>query len=263
MCAGPRVVQSVRVEGRSLSELMAQSARDLQGETDLGSTMQLAVDLAVRDVGGAHAATFTIAHRQPRVEVGAATDDAARRSEELQHELGEGPCLEAIWEREVIISDLRREPRWPTWAARVAEETPFRSLLAAPAFVTADRVGTLNMYSREVGGFDAAGREYGVALASHVALAVRAAQQVEQLARALDSRTVIAQATGILMERSDLDPAQAFAVLARVASTLERKLRDVAEELVVTRRLPGTPGGVGRTARSEWPPAAPPEDTDA
>ena len=65
--------------------------------------------------------------------------------------------------------------------------------------------------------------------------------QLDQLGDALESRLVIGQALGILMERLDLDASSAFRFLVRVSSTSNRKLRDLAEELVETRVLPGVP----------------------
>ena len=62
--------------------------------------------------------------------------------------------------------------------------------------------------------------------------------EVEQLRHALESRSVVGQAMGILMERFDLDDVAAFHVLARYSSTSNRKLRQVAAELVATRELP-------------------------
>ena len=56
---------------------------------------------------------------------------------------------------------------------------------------------------------------------------------------ALDSRTLIGQAVGMIMERYDLDADRAFGVLRRVSQNSNRKLRDVAHELVTTRKTPG------------------------
>ena len=57
----------------------------------------------------------------------------------------------------------------------------------------------------------------------------------------MTSRTVIGQAEGVLMERFGMEPDQAFAYLRRISQDGNRKLAEVAEELVRTRRLP--PGG--------------------
>ncbi|HEY8673716.1 MAG TPA: ANTAR domain-containing protein [Candidatus Dormibacteraeota bacterium] len=61
----------------------------------------------------------------------------------------------------------------------------------------------------------------------------------EQLTTAIVNRTVIGRAEGILMERFDLQPAQAFAVLTRLSQHNNIRLHLVAAELVKTRTLPG------------------------
>ncbi len=81
-------------------------------------------------------------------------------------------------------------------------------------------------------------REEGLAFATHVAVALSGALETESLRTALASRTVIGQATGIVMERFDLAPDLAFGVLSRLSQEKNRKIRDLAEELVRTRKLP-------------------------
>jgi AmiR/NasT family two-component response regulator len=55
---------------------------------------------------------------------------------------------------------------------------------------------------------------------------------VEHLQRALETRGIIGQAHGILMERYDLDSDAAFLLLKRLSSTTELKVRDVSEQIV-------------------------------
>jgi AmiR/NasT family two-component response regulator len=49
----------------------------------------------------------------------------------------------------------------------------------------------------------------------------------------------VAQACGLVMERYDIDAVRAFALLGRLSSTSNVKLRDLAARLVLTRQLPG------------------------
>ncbi len=65
--------------------------------------------------------------------------------------------------------------------------------------------------------------------------------EIENLRRALESRTEIGQAQGILMERHRVDADGAFALLVRLSQHLNRKLSDVCAELVATRELPPDP----------------------
>jgi GAF domain-containing protein len=240
----------------SLSELMAQAARELEQQPSLESTMQAAVDIAVRDLDGAEAAGLSIVVDRHQVQTLAATSREVRRGDVLQYDVGEGPCLDAVWEERIVYSpDLTHEHRWPLWAERASRETGYRSLLAFQLFTTHERVGALNLYSTQVNGFGATDRDLGWSLAAHISVAVRSAQEIEQLQAALDSRTVIAQAVGRLMERYDMTPEGAFSFLARVSSTTNTKLRDIAADLCSTGSLPHAKGLKGGWSRGAAKPA--------
>jgi GAF domain-containing protein len=159
--------------------------------------------------------------------------------DQLQYETGEGPCLSAIWEEETVyVPDLAHDPRWLHWGPRLAEKTGLRSSFSVRLFTIKDTLGALNMYSTTAAAFSAVDKAEGVAIAAHIAVAVAAAQNLEQYESALDSRTVIAQACGLVMERYDMDAVRAIALLTRLSTTQNVKLRDIAAELVHTRRLP-------------------------
>ncbi|GAB3921040.1 hypothetical protein GCM10029976_007530 [Kribbella albertanoniae] len=76
-------------------------------------------------------------------------------------------------------------------------------------------------------------------LARHASIAIASARHQETMLRAVDARKLVGQAMGILMERYDLDGDRAFEVLRRYSQDYNRKLRDVAQELIDTRKLPG------------------------
>jgi AmiR/NasT family two-component response regulator len=69
-------------------------------------------------------------------------------------------------------------------------------------------------------------------------LLLRARAEIEELREALRSNRTIGMAVGIVMERCDLDADASLAFLKRVSSQQNRKLRDLAAELVETRHLP-------------------------
>ena len=221
-----------------LSAKLAEAARELQDQDNPQTTMDRAVRVAVTDIPGADAAGIAIVHARRRIHTLAATADWVVVADRLQHKTGEGPCLEAVWQEEFVHStDLGRSDRWPTWGPLVSDETGARSLMSFRLFTREHTLGALNLYSRVDDAFDGDDREHGMAMAAHIAVAVAAAQEVEQLTTALDSRTLTAQAVGILMERFELRPDAAFAVLVRVASTTQTKLHEVAAELCDTGRL--------------------------
>ena len=223
----------------SLSRRVAEVARSLQGESSPQDTMDLAVALAVEVVPDAEDAAISLVHRSRVVDTLAATSDRALRIEQIQYELGEGPGLSAIWDEDVVSSpDLELEDRWGEWARRAVRETEIRSLLAFRLFTQKNRVGALTLYATQPHAFTGTDVDSGISLAAHTAIAVATARHEEDLHIALDSRSLIGQATGILMERYDIDAVRAFAVLRRISMQANVKLREVAAELVRTRTLP-------------------------
>ena len=216
-------------------------ARSLRSEEDVEHTLDKAVALAVELIDGCDEAGVSLVYAKRRIATPAATSENVRRGDALQYELEEGPCLDAIWDEETVSSpDLANEERWPTWGPRVVEELGIRSMLCFQLFTDGSSLGALNLYSHEVDGFKDADAGEGLALASHVSVALAAAQEIETLHSAVEARTAIGQAEGILMERFDLLPHQAFAVLRRVSQETNTRLHAVAVELVKSRRTPGT-----------------------
>jgi GAF domain-containing protein len=230
------------MSSHDLSRRIASAARALQDEIGSQHTMERGLQLAIDMVDGCEHAGISLVHRG-RIDSPATSSEVVRRVQELQHAYGEGPCVDAILENEVVhSSDLAGDGRWPQWGPVTVEQTGIRSMLCFRLFTTQERVGALNLYSTRAGAFGPDDVEHGLALSAHLALAYVASHEIETLNLALDTRTLIGQAAGILMERHQLDGDRAFAVLKRVSQETNRKLRDVARELVLTRTLPQPPG---------------------
>jgi GAF domain-containing protein len=173
-----------------------------------------------------------------RVTTAAASGPLVERADELQTSNEEGPCLEAITRRRnFVVDDLRIDKRWPLWAPQAAD-LGWRSLLSIGLTDDARVFGALNLYSRQVAFFSGDDLALGEVFAAHAAIALAGARERDSLLKAVEARHVIGQAQGILMERYDVDAEQAFTVLRRYSSHTNRKLRQVAEEIVRSRRLP-------------------------
>jgi GAF domain-containing protein len=229
----------VAVNG-DISGRVAQVAREVRSADDLVQAGDRISAAAVDLLGGHAEAGISITHRRRRVENLGATAEVVRRGDELQAELGEGPCLDAAWEQEqVVAGDLAVDVRWPRWAPKMVSSFGVRSMLCTRLFTNEKLLGALNVYSTASDAFGEEDQEVAKVLAVHAALAVAAAQQVEGLRFAIDRRTVIGKALGILMVTYHLHDERAFAVLQRVSSHENRKLFDVAQEVVLTRGLPG------------------------
>jgi GAF domain-containing protein len=137
----------------------------------------------------------------------------------------------------VLVQDTQTESRWPTWAA-IAATIGYRSMIGVPLDTTERTIGTLNLYDSRPHHFATADLQVAHILARHAAIALSRVRESDNLWRAIDSRKLIGQAQGILMERYDLDDARAFEVLRRYSQDHNVKLREVAQRVVDTRTLP-------------------------
>jgi transcriptional regulator with GAF, ATPase, and Fis domain len=226
-------------EERHFDERLASIARDLLNEPDVEHTVQRVVDLAAEHLGGVIYASVSLARQRRRVETPASSDDRALQADQLQYEVGEGPCLDAIWEQETFqIDDMITEERYPIYSRRVAERTGIRSSLSFQLFTDEDSLGALNLYSPQPRAFDEIARAEGFVFAAQAAVALRSAQHEEHLRAGMATRNLIGQAQGIVMERFKVTPNQAFAILARISQETNSRLRDVARYLVDTREFP-------------------------
>lgn len=224
-----------------LSARLVALVRDLQQEQQQALTVERVTAEAVAWAGADAVASISIVRRRAkRIETIGATSETVIRGDALQYELGQGPCLAAIWDQaQVYSADLASDERWPAWAPRVAQELDVHSMLCTRLFTREDTLGALNIYSAHRDAFDEETREEIWAFAAHAAVAVAHAQHIEQLTVAVDRRARIGTAMGIIMERFDVDEDQALSLLKRLSSHANRKLHDVAAEIVMDRTIPG------------------------
>lgn len=231
-------------EDRDFDERLAAIARELVNEPDMQHTLQRIVEAAAQNLDGEVWASVSLVTHRREVDTPASSDDRATRADQLQYELAEGPCLDAIWERETFrIDDMTTEDRYPRWTRAVAEEIGIRSSLSLQLFIDADQhsLGALNLYSPRPAAFDAETCGEGLAFAAQAAVALRSAQTEQHLRTAMVTRSMIGMAQGILMERLKITPDQAFGVLSRLSQERNEKLRVVARRLVDTGEIPGRP----------------------
>jgi GAF domain-containing protein len=214
---------------------LADAARGFQeGSEPPGQVLNHVVRLAVAMVPGADEATITMVRGRRHVYSAAATGELARNFDALQNETGQGPCLDAIWHQQTVrVNDLAGDPRWPSIGRRAAERG-IGSMLCLQLFVHEDTLGALDLLAHERSAFTDESEYIGLLVASHAALAVAAAQKLEDVTTALVNRDIIGQAKGILMERFKITADQAFGVLAKVSQDTNRKLSAVAEDLTRT-----------------------------
>ena len=217
---------------RQLSEL----AREMQADLTTAALLAHITRAAVREIPGAwHAGITSITG--PEVSTPAATGELVEQVDRAQYEAGEGPCLDAARHHATVRSDdLRTDTRWPRFAPRAAD-LGVRSMVSFELFAGDESFGALNVYAPGPGAFGPDSESTGMLLASHAALAMAAARTEAGLLTAMDSRDLIGQAKGILIERHKVTGVEAFGLLVASSQAVNRKLRDVAEHLVATGEL--------------------------
>jgi GAF domain-containing protein len=216
---------------------LADLARTLQDEKDLENTLAAIVRTAAETVPGAQEASISsVAHRR-EVHTIAATGELPRAVDQAQYDTGQGPCLETLYEQQTVrLPDLTTEQRWPDFSARTTE-LGLGSMLSVQLYVHGSDLGALNLFSRERDAFDDESEQVALLFASHAAVALVGAQEQEQLHTALNSRDVIGQAKGILMERYKITDHDAFRLLIVASQTTNIKLAEVAKRLAQTGTL--------------------------
>lgn len=233
---------------RESADAFAEVARDLLDRGSVQATLEEITALAVREVDGCEFAGISLLHKGGRITSPAATDPLAERADQIQYTTGQGPCLESIKDREVyIIDDTAQEARWPVFSSQVYD-LGVQSMMSHRLYTRRQVLGCLTMYSSELKAFDADSSSVGQALAAHTAVALASAQNDAHLREAMNTRSQIGEATGILMERYKLTNKDAFALLVRASQNLNTRLRDLAEHLVETGSVPGGTQGQEKRA---------------
>ncbi|WP_406636130.1 GAF and ANTAR domain-containing protein [Pseudarthrobacter quantipunctorum] len=194
---------------------------------------------SVSEVAGDHiecAVTLKL-RRKPTTVAG--SSQRAVELDEVEQAVGDGPCIKALREMSpVIIDDVATDGRWPELTRKLAEAN-IRSSLGVPLEISSEASVALNFFAQKPGMFTAGVYEkaLGFAAAAHNALhlSVRldtAQSRADNLEAAMQSRTAINLACGVIMAQNRCSQAEAMDILTKVSSNRNQKLRDVAAELI-------------------------------
>jgi hypothetical protein len=236
-----------------LAMAFADIAEQLYGADSFDDVLSRIAEAAVSTVAGCRMASVTLhersvtLHERSGYRTAASTDPAATAVDQAQYQSHEGPCLDAV-DAAMVYAESFPDERWPTLASRPTESGVQSALsyrLAAASSGTANAGGgSLNSYGVIPDAFNDTAQEIGLILAAHASVAARAVDERStlrslgrDLQQALLSRDVIGQAKGILMERLNITPEDAFDLLRRSSQHLNLKLRDVARGLAETGEL--------------------------
>jgi GAF domain-containing protein len=177
--------------------------------------------------------------RQGRPVTVSSVGPVATQLDEAQYGQDDGPCLQAMRTGETVsVPDTLHEDRWGTYPAYAAA-CGARSSLSLPIAPHTHTAGALNLYAPEPHAFDTvdldALRRLAAQATGAIALAQRIADAQEfatDLQSALQSRTVIDQAIGVIMGQQRCNAAQAIDVLRAASQRRNVKLRDLCAQLL-------------------------------
>jgi GAF domain-containing protein len=166
----------------------------------------------------------------------AASDDLARRIDEAEQVLREGPCFDAITEEAAHLdADLRDGSPWPELAAWVLEHTPVRGALGYRLVIEERKVGALNLFSDTAGALNGRSADQSAIFAAFASVAIQASvhrESAQTLRRGLASNREIGKAVGLLMAFYKISDEEAFAKLRKASQDMNMKLADVAGEVL-------------------------------
>ncbi|MEU8224014.1 GAF and ANTAR domain-containing protein [Kribbella sp. NPDC048915] len=215
-----------------LADLMTTVADTLRTPVTADESLELITASAAATIPGITRASISVTDPDGTIETLAPTDPLAAEADKLQYDLGEGPCLDAALTEPVVQVDrIATDDRWPQYGPKAAALGLSSQL--SYQFRAAPHVrGALNLYADTPQVFDADARYVAGMYADWAAVLLGWSRHESTLSEALESRTTIGTAIGILMERYALDTNRAFAFLVRMSQTGNIKLRDVAEGVV-------------------------------
>ncbi|MFC8368918.1 MULTISPECIES: ANTAR domain-containing protein [unclassified Streptomyces] len=221
--------------GLELAEALTAAAQRLHETSAPDTTLDTAVRLAVDLVPGADHAGISVIERDNRRSTLAWTDDVVRAAEEGD-DPGDGqrPYWHRLWTAPVAeVEDSENDE-----GDEALSGLGLRSVLSLRLRADRRRLTVLTAYARKPRAFDETALRVGRLFTAHVGIALDSATVREQLTEAMRTRDLIGQATGILMERLDIDAAGAFDSLVRASQRENIKLRDLARRIVDPNHTP-------------------------
>jgi GAF domain-containing protein len=226
------------VERPELSTALSRMAGVVLSEETMEAVLSLVVSLAQSTLPHTDGASISLI-RTGQFETANATSDEVRAVDKRQYRTGKGPCVEAMRHGVQVNANLSDErDRWPEFVAATLD-AGFGSVLSTPLNSGERPFGALNLYSRREAAFDEAEVELADVFVRHAAVVVGNAidrtiseKVKEQLQEALATREVIGKAQGMLMVRHGVGTEEAFDMLRRASQHSNRKLRDVASDIV-------------------------------
>ncbi|MDT0196857.1 GAF and ANTAR domain-containing protein [Arthrobacter sp. AB6] len=198
----------------------------------------LAASALSESVGSLVECGVTLRRRKRSITV-AGSSDRARELDRLEQVLGDGPCLASLQTmRPVVLADVETDKRWPEFQ-KILAASGCRSVLGVPLALDDSQAAALNFFSSEPGVFTSAVISKAQGFADQARRALQLALQIadarnlaDDLSAALQNRTTIDLACGVIMAQNRCSQEEAMALLTKASSHRNQKLRDLAAEVL-------------------------------
>ena len=229
------------IEIEQLADVFVEVADTLVDDFDLIEFLHVVASHATDISGGAAAGLMLSGQDGTLHHVGASTEDA-RLLELFQIQNSEGPCLDAFRSGAAVTAPdvAGATERWPLFAPR-AIALGMVSVYAFPMRLRDRVIGGLNVFQTQRQEIHASEIRLLQALADMATISLiqeravaRAEVLTEQLQAALNSRIVIEQAKGAVARTFSISVDDAFTLMRRYARSSQRRLTDVAHEVVIS-----------------------------
>jgi ANTAR domain/GAF domain len=176
----------------------------------------------------------------------AASDALAARLDELQFDLGEGPCWDAVLTGMPVLQPDVHSPSvhsWPAFSAAIRDDE-VASIFAFPLTVGTLRLGAVDLYSAKPSRLDHHEVRRGSEIAEDIARQllrqsirdIRKHENNEDEDDSIFSRRVVHQATGMVLAQLNISADDALMLIRGHAFASGRSVREIAQD-VVARRL--------------------------
>lgn len=236
---------------RALERLAAMAAEDVDPKSLLAECVS-----AVPRIFGLVGAGIMLADPASALRTAASSDERAREVELVQQEIADGPCVRAfVLNRVLACDDTASDDRWPVIGPRIAE-LGVGAALGVPLRIGGAPAGVLNVYA-DAHPWGQAERRSLEAFAQMVegllaaaAAAHRSDRLATQLTAALESRVTIDRAVGYVIAGTGADAVEAFQMLRRAARSSNRKLVDLAADVLTGAAVVGADRSGARARRA-------------
>jgi len=221
-----------------LSQSVAALTQYFVGDATMGETLTRVSELTTVAVPQSEFVGITMMV-DGRVGTYVFTHPTVPEIDRAQYDSGRGPCVDAFHTGNVFVIDSTlTDERWPEFC-QVAREHDILSTLSLPMLLTAGPIGAMNLYAKTDRAFAPADVETGQQFAMQAAFVLANAQAYwdsrllsENLEAAMESRSVIEQAKGVIMNAQAKTADEAFDVLVAQSQHENVKLRDIAKRIV-------------------------------